>query len=167
MAMENIIHVVGNLTRDPELKYTTSGRGVANGSVACSRRWKDKSDTWQEETTFVNFVAWGELAENIAASLTQGSRVIVIGRLELRSYDDREGNKKYVTEIIAEHVGPDLRFATVEVERIERDKAPRQDRTQSQDRTQPDEEPFLMLADVSDVEAVSGYGRRILVRPWN
>lgn len=136
MANENIIHVVGNLTRDPELKYTNSGRGVVSGSLACNRRWKDRSDTWQEEVTFVNFVAWAELGENIAASLAKGDRVIVIGRLSIRSYDDREGNKKYVTEIVADHVGPDLRYATAQVEKIERDKAPRQDRTQ------PDEEPF-------------------------
>lgn len=138
MANENVIHVVGNLTRDVELKYTTGGKGVANFSIASSRKWKNRTtDEWEEDTTFVNVVAWGDLGENAAASLTRGNRVIVIGRLSIRSYDDREGNKKYVTEIVADSIGPDLRWATAEVERIDRDKAPK-----SGGKPSPDEEPF-------------------------
>jgi len=134
---ENSITVVGTLGRDPELRYTTSGRGVTSFSLAINRRWKNKTtDEWDEETTWLNVVAWGDLGENVAASLTKGNRAIVNGRISVRSYDDREGNTKYITEIVADNIGAELRFASAVVERTERDKAPRQQTVYG------DEEPF-------------------------
>ena len=111
--------IVGNLTRDPELRYTTSGRGVASFGVAVSRRYQ-RNNEWQEETSFLNVVAWGDLGENASASLTKGARVIVFGRLEQRTYE-KDGEKRSVVEIVADEIGPSLRWATATVERIHKD----------------------------------------------
>ena len=142
---DNTVTLVGSLGKDVELRYTTGGRGVASFSIAVSRRWK-QGDEWQEQTSWFNIVAWADLGENCAASLSKGNRVIVQGRLEQRDYTDREGNKKYITEVIADAVGPDLRWATVEVTRIERDKASSggggQSRSRQPDPVYGDEEPF-------------------------
>ncbi len=122
MASENSVTVVGNLTRDPELRYTQSGTGLANMGLAVSRRYQVNGE-WQEQTSFFNVVAWGDLGENAAASLTKGSRVIVTGRLEQRSYETKEGEKRNVVEIRADELGPSLRWAQAQVERISRDAA--------------------------------------------
>src|SRR6056297_352741 len=122
MASENSVTVVGNLTRDPELRYTQSGTGLANMGLAVSRRYQVNGE-WQEQTSFFNVVAWGDLGENAAASLTKGSRVIVTGRLEQRSYETKEGEKRSVVEIRADELGPSLRWAQAQVERISRDAA--------------------------------------------
>jgi single-strand DNA-binding protein len=106
----NSITLVGNLTRDPELRYTTGGRGVANFGLAVNRRYQVNGE-WQEQTSFFNVVAWAELGENVAASLTKGSRAIVFGRLEQREYENREGEKRTMVEVIADEVGPSLRRA--------------------------------------------------------
>jgi len=119
MSNENVISITGTLGKDVELRYTTGGRGVSSFSVATNRRWM-KDNEWQEETCWHNVTAWGELGENVAASLQKGNRVMVTGRLSTRSYDDREGNKKYITEIIADNIGAELRFAQVTVARTER-----------------------------------------------
>jgi single-strand DNA-binding protein len=137
MAGENVINVVGTLGKDPELKYTTGGRAVCTFSLATNRKWKDKSDTWQEESCWHNTVVWGDLGENVAASLSKGSRAMVSGRLSNRSYEDREGNTKYITEIVADSVGAELRFATCVVERIQRDKS-----DYAKPQQQPSEMPF-------------------------
>lgn len=117
---DSTITVVGNLTRDPELRFTTGGRGTANFGIAVSRRYQVNNE-WQEQTSFFNIVAWGTLAENAAATLSKGHRVIVTGRLEQRSYDDKEGQKKSIVEIIADEIGPSLRWARAEIEKIARD----------------------------------------------
>jgi single-strand DNA-binding protein len=117
---DSTITVVGNLTRDPELRFTTGGRGTANFGIAVSRRYQVNNE-WQEQTSFFNIVAWGTLAENAAASLNKGHRVIVTGRLEQRSYDDKEGQKKSIVEIVADEIGPSLRWARAEIEKIARD----------------------------------------------
>ena len=119
MADSNIT-LVGNLTRDPELRFTTGGRGTASFGLAVSRRYQVNNE-WQEQTSFFNVVAWGTLAENVAASLNKGHRVIVTGRLEQRSYDTKEGEKKSIVEIVADEIGPSLRWARTEIERIARD----------------------------------------------
>ena len=119
---DSTITVVGNLTRDPELRFTTGGRGTANFGIAVSRRYQVNNE-WQEQTSFFNIVAWGTLAENAAATLNKGHRVIVTGRLEQRSYDDKEGQKKSIVEIIADEIGPSLRWARAEIEKIARDGA--------------------------------------------
>jgi len=121
--MDNTVTLVGNLTRDPELRYTTGGRGVASFGLAVNRRWQQNGE-WQEAVSFFNIVAWADLGENAAASLTKGSRCIVTGRLEQRSYDNKEGQKVNITEVIADDLGPSLRWAQAQVERISRDSAP-------------------------------------------
>src|SRR6056297_3862354 len=122
MASENSVTLVGNLTRDPELRYTTGGRGVASFGLAVNRRYQVNGE-WQEQVSFFNIVAWADLGENAAASLNKGNRVIVTGRLEQRSYETREGEKRNVTEVIADDLGPSLRWAQAQVERISRDSA--------------------------------------------
>ncbi len=122
MASENSVTLVGNLTKDPELRYTPSGAGVASFGLAVNRRYQQNGE-WQEQVSFFNIVAWSELGENAAASLSKGMRVIVTGRLEQRSYETKEGEKRSVTEIRAEELGPSLRWAQAQVERISRDDA--------------------------------------------
>lgn len=122
MATDNSVTLVGNLTRDPELRYTTTGRGVASFGLAVNRRWQQNGE-WQEQVSFFNVVAWGDLGENAAASLNKGNRIVVTGRLEQRSYETREGEKRSVTEVIADDLGPSLRWAQAQVERISRDAA--------------------------------------------
>jgi single-strand DNA-binding protein len=122
MASENSVTLVGNLTRDPELRYTTGGRGVASFGLAVNRRYQVNGE-WQEQVSFFNIVAWGDLGENAAASLTKGNRVMVAGRLEQRSYETKEGEKRSVTEVIADELGPSLRWAQAQIERISRDAA--------------------------------------------
>jgi single-strand DNA-binding protein len=120
MASENSVTLVGNLTKDPELRYTPSGAGVASFGLAVNRRYQVNGE-WQEQVSFFNIVAWAELGENAAASLSKGMRVIATGRLEQRSYETKEGEKRSVTEIRAEELGPSLRWAQAQVERISRD----------------------------------------------
>ena len=112
----NTITVVGNVTRDPELRYTQSGKATVNVGIAVNRRYQVNGE-WQEQTSYMNVVAWDQLAENIAASLTKGSRVLVTGRLDVREYESREGGKRTAVEIVADEIGPSLRWATASVER--------------------------------------------------
>lgn len=116
---DNSVTVVGNLTRDPELRFTAGGRATATFGLAVSRRYQVNNE-WQEQTSFFNVVAWAQLAENAAASLTKGSRVIVTGRLEQRQYETQQGEKRNVVEINADEMGPSLRWATAQVERTSR-----------------------------------------------
>jgi len=122
MANDNTVTLVGNLTKDPELRYTTGGRGVASFGLAVNRRYMVNNE-WQEQVSFFNVVAWADLGENAAASLNKGNRVVVTGRLEQRSYETREGEKRNITEVIADDLGPSLRWAQAQVERISRDSA--------------------------------------------
>jgi len=122
MASENSVTLVGNITRDPELRYTTGGRGVASFGLAVNRRYQQNGE-WQEQTSFFNVTAWAELGENAAASLQKGARVIVTGRLQLREYETREGEKRSIVEVVADELGPSLRWAQAQVERISRDSA--------------------------------------------
>jgi len=122
MASENSVTLVGNLTKDPELRYTATGRGVASFGIAVNRRYQQNGE-WQEQVSFFNVVAWGDLGENAAASLNKGNRIIVTGRLEQRSYDSKEGEKRSITEVVADELGPSLRWAQVQIERISRDSA--------------------------------------------
>lgn len=117
---DNSVTLVGNLTKDPELRFTTGGRGVASFGLAVNRRYQVNNE-WQEQTSFLNVVAWGDLGENAAASLNKGMRIIVTGRLEQRSYETKEGEKRSIVEINADDIGPSLRWARATVERIARD----------------------------------------------
>jgi single-strand DNA-binding protein len=116
----NSITIVGNITRDPELRFTPSGQANARIGVAVNRRWQDRgSGEWQEATSFFDVICWRELAENVSESLKRGARVIVTGRLEQRTWE-QEGNKRSVVEIIADEIAPSLRWATAKVEKTER-----------------------------------------------
>jgi single-strand DNA-binding protein len=122
MATENQIVVVGNLTDDPELRYTPNGAAVANFRVAVSRRVKDDATgQWKDaETSFFRVNAWRSLGENVAESLTRGSRVVVVGRLRSRSWETPEGDTRSATEIEADEIGPSLRWATAKIEKTQR-----------------------------------------------
>jgi len=113
---DNTVTLVGNITRDPELRFTQGGRAVASFGIAVNRRYQVNGE-WQEQTSFFNVVAWGQLGENAAASLTKGARVIVNGRLEQREYQTQQGEKRTVIEVNADEVAPSLRYATAQVER--------------------------------------------------
>ena len=113
---DNTVTLVGNLTRDPELRFTQGGRAVASFGIAVNRRYQVNGE-WQEQTSFFNVVAWGQLGENAAASLTKGARIIVNGRLEQREYQTQQGEKRTVIEVNADEVAPSLRYATAQVER--------------------------------------------------
>lgn len=118
---DNTITVVGNLTRDPEIRYTATGQANARLGIAVSRRWMNRqTNDWEERTSFFNVVAWADMAENISDTLSKGMRVIVTGRLEQRSWETEQGEKRSVVEIVADEIGPSLRWATAEVKRSER-----------------------------------------------
>src|SRR3954452_12506182 len=117
---DNTVTVVGNLTRDPELRFTAGGKGIANFGLAVNRRYQVNGE-WQEKVSFFNIVAWDQLGENAAASLTKGTRIIVNGRLEQRDYETQQGEKRTVVEVVADEIGPSLRWARAEIERISRD----------------------------------------------
>jgi single-strand DNA-binding protein len=118
---DNTVTIVGNVTRDPELRFTNTGRGMATFGVAVNRRWQNRqSGEWEEQVSFFNVVAWGDMGENIAGSIHKGDRVIVNGRLEQRSYEPTPGEKRSVVEVIADEVGPSLRWANATVVKAER-----------------------------------------------
>ena len=117
----NNITIIGNVTRDPELRFTASGQATANFGMAVNRRWQNRqTNEWEEAVSFFNVVTWRELAENAAESLHKGTRVIVTGRLEQRSWETPDGEKKSVIDIVADEIGPSLRWASAQVIRNER-----------------------------------------------
>src|SRR6266513_872426 len=122
MSNGNSITLVGNITRDPELRFTASGQATASFGLAVNRRWQNRqTNDWEEATSFFNIVCWREMAENASESLTKGARIIVTGRLEQRSWEDREsGDKRSVVEVVADEIGPSLRWATAKVEKNDR-----------------------------------------------
>ncbi|MGB3285110.1 single-stranded DNA-binding protein, partial [Mycolicibacter algericus] len=119
---DTTITVVGNLTADPDLRFTPSGAAVANFTVASTPRIYDRqSGEWKDgDALFLRCNIWREAAENVAESLTRGSRVIVTGRLRQRSFETREGEKRTVYEIEVDEVGPSLRYATAKINKISR-----------------------------------------------
>jgi single-strand DNA-binding protein len=122
VAGDTTITVVGNLTADPELKFTPSGAAVANFTVASTPRIYDRqSGEWKDgDALFLRCNIWREAAENVAESLTRGSRVIVTGRLKQRSFETREGEKRTVFEVEVDEIGPSLRYATAKVNKASR-----------------------------------------------
>jgi single-strand DNA-binding protein len=122
MAGDTVITVVGNLTDDPELRFTSSGAAVANFTVASTPRFFDKqTNDWKDgDALFLRCSIWRQAAENVAESLTKGARVIVQGRLKQRSYETREGEKRTVYELDVDEVGPSLRYATTKVSKVSR-----------------------------------------------
>lgn len=109
------VTIVGNLTRPPELRFTQSGKAVANLGVACNRLVSRPGEERKEETSFFNVTAWDSLGQNVADALNVGDRVVVTGRLQQRSWETDEGDKRSTVEITAEEIGASLRWATVEV----------------------------------------------------
>jgi len=122
MAGETIITVVGNLTDDPELRFTPSGAAVANFTVASTPRTFDKqTNEWKDgDSLFLRCAVWRQAAENVAESLQRGNRVVVQGRLKQRSYETKEGEKRTVYEMDVEEVGPSLKYATAKVTKTQR-----------------------------------------------
>jgi single-strand DNA-binding protein len=120
VATDNQVILVGNLTDDPELRFTPNGAAVANFRLAVTPRVRD-GDSWKDgETSFFRINVWRQMAENVAESLTKGSRAVVVGRLRTRSWETPEGEKRSVTEVEADEVAPSLKFATAKVERASR-----------------------------------------------
>jgi single-strand DNA-binding protein len=121
MANGNNVTVVGNCTRDPELRFTAGGQAVASFGLAVNRRWQNRqTNEWEEAVSFFDVTCWAQLAENVAESITKGSRLIVSGRLDQRSWETQDGDKRSKIEIVADEVGPSLTYATAQVVRNER-----------------------------------------------
>jgi single-strand DNA-binding protein len=122
MAGDTIITVVGNLTADPELRFTPSGAAVANFTVASTPRMFDRqTNEWKDgEALFLRCNVWRQAAENVAESLTRGARVVVTGRLKQRSFETKEGEKRTVIELEVDEIGPSLRYATAKVNKVSR-----------------------------------------------
>ena len=146
---DNSITVVGNMTRDPELKFLNSGQAAVRISIAVNRRWQNRTtQEWEERVSYFEVTGYGALAENAANSLAKGTRVVVTGRLEQRSWETDNGEKRSVVEINADEIAPSLRFATAAVTRTPRPDAPaREERPASARPHDPtpytfDEEPF-------------------------
>ena len=120
MAVDNQVMLVGNLTDDPELRFTPNGAAVANFRLAVTPRVRE-GDSWKDgETSFFRVNVWRQQAENVAETLQKGARCIVVGRLRTRSWETPEGEKRSVTEVEADEIGPSLKFATAKVERASR-----------------------------------------------
>ncbi len=147
---DNTITVVGNLTRDPELRFTQAGRARAILGIAVNRRWMNRqTNEWEEQVSFFNVVCWADLAENVSESLAKGNRVIVTGRLEQRSWETQDGEQRNVVEIVADEIAPSLRWATAEVTRVPRssgggggERRSASSGWDSSNASAPEEEPF-------------------------
>jgi len=118
---DNTVTVIGNVTRDPELRFTPSGQAIANFGLAVNRRWQNRqTQEWEEQVSFFDITCWAQLGQNVADTLVKGSRAIVTGRLEQRSWETDQGDKRSKVEIIADEVGPSLRWATADITKNER-----------------------------------------------
>lgn len=121
MAQDNTVTIIGNITRDPELRFTPSGQAVAAFGMAVNRRWQNRSNNeWEEQTSFFDIKCWAQLAENVSESLGRGARVMVTGRLEQRSWQTESGDKRSKIEIVADDVAPSLRWATAQITKNEK-----------------------------------------------
>jgi single-strand DNA-binding protein len=118
---DNNVSVVGNCTRDPELRFTPSGQAVANFGLAVNRRWQNRqTQEWEEATSFFDVTCWQQLAENVAETVQKGTRIVVTGRLDQRSWETQDGDKRSKVEIVADEVAPSLKWATAEITKNER-----------------------------------------------
>jgi single-strand DNA-binding protein len=126
MSGETVIHITGNLTADPELRFTGNGTAVANFTVASTPRTLDRqSGEWKDgEALFLRCTAWRRMAENVAESLSRGARVVVEGRLRQRSYETKDGEHRTVVELDVDEIGPSLKFATAKVTKPARRETP-------------------------------------------
>jgi single-strand DNA-binding protein len=124
MASTSAVTVAGNLTRDPEIRYTREGHATTSLSLAANRRWQNQqTKEWEESVSFLDVVCWRDLAENVALSLTKGARVIITGRLDQRSWETDDHTFRSKVEIVAEDIGASLRFATVDSHTVIRPQA--------------------------------------------
>lgn len=141
--MANNIRVTGNVTKEPELRFTKSGKATCTVGIADNRRYQVNGE-WTEKVQFVNLVMWEGLAENAAATLTKGMRVTAEGRMEIRDYEKQDGSKGYSIDVIVDEVGPSLRWATASVERNAKDgmSSPAKSSVTSGDFGDSAEEPF-------------------------
>ncbi len=115
------ITLVGNCTRDPEVRYANSGTAVSKFGLAVNfRKMNRQSNEWDEEVSFFDVVAFGQLGENVGDSITKGTRTVVVGRLQIRDWEGQDGKKGRSVEVIADEIAPSLRFATADVVRAER-----------------------------------------------
>lgn len=141
---DNSITVCGTATRDAELQYSQGGQAICKLSIAVNRRWQQAGE-WKEEVSFFNVTAWGKLGENVAESIVKGSRIIVFGRMSQRTYE-KDGEKKQAFEIVADDIGPSLKWATAAVTRTERSEnttgGSRQSKPQEQSDPFPQDESF-------------------------
>lgn len=121
MAFDNTVTIVGNVTRDPELRYLQTGTALATFGVAWNNRYKDRNGEQVEDTSFFDVTCWRDLADHVAESISKGDRVIIFGRLDQRSWETQDGEKRSKVEIQADDVAPSLKWATAQVERVRRD----------------------------------------------
>jgi len=157
MAADNNVTITGNAGREPELRFTPSGQAVANFGVAVSRRWQNRqTNEWEEATSWIDVTCWAQLAENVAESVGRGTRVTVTGRLDQRSWETDNGDKRNKVEIVADDVAISLKWATATAQRNERRDGGSQGGESQGSRSfgssgggqqkppayQPDEEPF-------------------------
>ena len=117
--MSNTFTVVGNLTQDPELRFTQGGTPLCSGGIASNRRYQVNGQ-WEEQTSYFNFTAWREMAENIAATFAKGMRVVATGRMEQKDWVDKDGNKRTTYDFVIDEIGPSVRWATAVVTKIEK-----------------------------------------------
>ena len=135
---DNTVTVVGNLVEDPELRFTPSGVARAHLRLAVNRRWRNRNtNEWEEEASFFSGTCWRELAENVSESLQKGSRVIVTGRLQQRSWETQEGERRSMVEISIDEIGPSLRWATASVTRSPRQGGDNRGRSSSRAAARP------------------------------
>jgi single-strand DNA-binding protein len=121
MASDNSVTLVGNVTRDPELRFTNTGQANVTFGLAVNRRWQNRqTQEWEEATSFFDVVCWREMAENVSETITRGARVMVAGRLEQRSWETQEGDRRSKVEVVADEIGPSLRWATAQITKNER-----------------------------------------------
>ncbi len=121
MANDNNVTLTGNLTRDPELRFTPSGQAVATFGLAVNRRWQNRqTNEWEEQVSFFDVKCWAQMAENVSETLGRGNRVVVSGRLEQRSWETDQGDKRSKVEVVADEIAPSLRWATAQITRNER-----------------------------------------------
>lgn len=121
MSQGNNVTLTGNCTKDPELRFTPSGMAVATFGLACNRKWQNRqTQEWEEAVSFFNVTCWGQLGENVAESVQKGTRVTVVGRLDQRTWETPEGDKRSTVEVVADEVGPSLRWSTCSVVKNER-----------------------------------------------
>ena len=118
---DNSVTLIGNITRDPELRFTNTGQPTASFGLAVNRRWQNRqTQEWEEQTSFFDVVCWREMAENVTESLPRGARVVVSGRLEQRSWETPDGDRRSKIEVVADEIGPSLRWATAQITKNER-----------------------------------------------